>query len=333
MQVKCDRESYQCRRCQVTSSVCTYQSLQHSKRRLSAPDLEEEAPQPPAKRNSWNRDTAHRHAPNNWSSLEIDLGHAIPYANPKEGFPTPATLLGSEIGGDSCDWSGLQLQDLHNSNSGPQSYRHMSLETFTLPQPEDVTPRDEASAGQNSVAPSSSVTSQAHDRECKCISVLANSLERINSDTDNDVNESDQLDHLLVHLHDGIKACKEVKLCKRCSVHTTNSMIVVTLIQQLAAIVQALSLHLVKCQQRASTISSVVGVSQSLRADIHVGEYKVQATSLHLKFLFPIASMYIKDLQQLLEHLQGDMKKGTKTFKLLNAAANMVQKADRSLPT
>jgi hypothetical protein len=261
----------------------------------------------------------------------MDLSQPMPFANPREGFWTPATLLGSEISGGSRDWDELQLRDLHNPNPDHQDYENTSLMNFSLPELEDIAPREEASAGQNLPEASSFLASQGQDRECKCISVLANSLERINADTDNDVDESDQFDRLLMHLHDGIETCKKVKLCTRCSVYTTNSMVVVTLIQQLAAIAQTLSLQLVNCQQRVSTISSVVGISQSLRADIHVGEYKVQATSLHLKFLFPIASMYLKDLQQLLEHLQDDMRKATKTFKMLSAAADVVRKAGRSL--
>jgi hypothetical protein len=254
----------------------------------------------------------------------------MPLANSGDGFWTPASLLDSEIGGGFRGWNELQLKDLHNLDSPQQDYGNTSLMNFQLPELEDLAPR-EASVGQNIPAVSSFAAAQAQGRECNCISVLANSLERINSDADYDLDKSDQIDHLLNDLHDGIETCKKVKLCKHCSVYTTNTMVVVTLIQQLAAVAQTLSLQLVKCQQRVGTVPSITEISQSLRADICVGEYKVQATSLHLKFLFPVASMYLKDLQQIIEHLQDDMRKGTKAFKMLSAIIDVVRKAGKSL--
>ncbi|KAF9697212.1 hypothetical protein EKO04_005121 [Ascochyta lentis] len=265
------------------------------------------------------------------SGLGADLNQPMSFSNPGEGFWTPVSLLGSEISGGSREWNGLQLKDLHNPNVDNQDYGDTSLMNFPLSELGDVAPREEASAEQTVPAASSFVASQGQSPGCNCISVLANSLERINSDTDNDVDESEQLDHLLMYLHDGIETCKKVKLCKRCSVYTTNSMVVVTLIQQLAVAAQTLSSQLVNCQQRVSKISSIVEIPQTLRADIRVGEHKVQATSLHLKFLFPIAGMYLKDLQQLIQHLQDDMKKGPKTVKMLSAVADTVRKAGRSL--
>jgi hypothetical protein len=255
----------------------------------------------------------------------------MPFANPGEGFWTPVSLLGSEISGGSREWNGLQLKDFHNPNLDNQDYGYTSLMNLQLPELEDVAPHEEAPAGQIVPAASSFAASQGQSPGCNCISVLANSLERINGDTDDDVDEGEQFDHLLTYLHDGIETCKKVKLCRRCSVYTTNSMVVVTLVQQLAVAAQTLSLQLVKCQQKVSKVPSVVEISQTLRAGIHVGEYKVQATSLHLKFLFPIAGMYLKDLQQLIQQLQNDMKKGTKTFKMLSTVADTVRKAGRSL--
>ncbi|KAL8721664.1 MAG: hypothetical protein Q9225_001713 [Loekoesia sp. 1 TL-2023] len=174
-------------------------------------------------------------------------------------------------------------------------------------------------------------SSEYRNRGCGCIGSLADILERISGDGGNDIDEADRFDDLLVYLRDGVETCKQVLPCKHCSVCTTNSMFVVTIIQQLATISSNLCRQLLMYQQKVKTTSTVNGPPLLLSADIYVGNYQVRAAALHLWVLFPIVSMHLKDLQQLLESLQNDLKKGTKAFKLLNAATDAVQTASTNL--
>lgn len=251
------------------------------------------------------------------------------FPNTREEFWTPVSLLDSDINAVPREWDPMQARDLHNSSFDQAVYEGPSL-NFSLPELKDGGPHLNASAGQSGSG-TALAPSNGQGRECNCISALANSLERINGDADNDVDGNDQFDHLLMQLHDGIETCKKVKTCRRCSVYTTNSVVVVTLIQQLAAAAQTLSLQLIGFEKRVNTTTSIVEMPQSFRADICVGEYTVKASSLHLKFMFPVANMYLHDLQQLIEHLRDDMKKGTKASRTLSNVADVVRKASRSL--
>lgn len=168
-------------------------------------------------------------------------------------------------------------------------------------------------------------------RGCSCIRSMADVLERVSGDKGSDIDESDRFDDLLVHLRDGVEACKKALSCKYCSVCTTNSMFIVTIIQQLASIAQKLCLQLLAYQQNVKTTSRS-DEPLLLGADIFVGRYQVRAEALNLGFLFPIVSIHVEDLGQLLEHLRDEVKRGTKASKLLSAAVDMVQTASSDLP-
>ncbi|KAL8857420.1 MAG: hypothetical protein Q9178_006047 [Gyalolechia marmorata] len=177
---------------------------------------------------------------------------------------------------------------------------------------------------------------------CGCIRSLADILQRIGGDGGSDSDEADRFDILLVHLRDGVETCKHVLPCKQCSMHTTNSMFIVTIVQQLATISQDLCLQLLTYQQQkvkdtttpstspTSTLDMPPPPPQPLflhNADIYVGRYQVRPAALRLGFLFPIVRLYLDDLNLLLQHLRNRIRKGTKACKLLGAAAEMVQTA------
>ncbi|KAH8731282.1 hypothetical protein GQ44DRAFT_722910 [Phaeosphaeriaceae sp. PMI808] len=344
--LRCTGESYQCRRCQATSTVCTYQRHPiSSKRYLSASNVDE-ASNPPSKKLQSTTNAHHEYHISNTSSRDMSLEHGLLSRNPGDGFWTPVSLLGSHLNETCREWDHIQQEGNRNQHTSRQG--HSSMIPTRLPASEilSVNVHQEASSIQNTsdedsrqsstrfskaAAAANPLELEGQEGRCRCISALANSLERISGDTGNDVDKNDCLDYLLIHLHDGIKTCKNVLSCNRCSLSTTNPMFLVTIMQQLATISQALSLQLVRCQQRGSATSSNSEFLQSLYAGIYIGEYKVQATSLHLKFLVPIASMYLKDLQQLLERLQNNIKKGKKTFGILGAAADIVKKAYENL--
>lgn len=171
-------------------------------------------------------------------------------------------------------------------------------------------------------------SSEYPSRGCGCIRSLADILQKIGGDGSSDTDEADRFDILLVHLRDGVETCKQVLPCKQCSIHTTNSMFIVTIAQQLATISQDLCHQLLTYQQKVKNTTSAVDAPPLLQnADIYVGRYQVRPAALRLGFLFPIVRLYLQDLKQLLELLRNRIKKGTKAFKMLSAAAEVVQTA------
>ncbi|KAL8909689.1 MAG: hypothetical protein Q9171_004934 [Xanthocarpia ochracea] len=175
---------------------------------------------------------------------------------------------------------------------------------------------------------------------CGCIRSLAHILQRIGGDGGSESDEADRFDILLMHLRDGVETCKQVLPCKQCSMHTTNSMFIVTIVQQLATISQDLCLQLLTYQQQkvkhrtpftspTSTLDMPPPPSPLFlhNADIYVGRYQVRPAALRLGFLFPIVRLYLNDLKLLLQHLRNRIREGTKACKLLAAAAEVVQTA------
>lgn len=133
-------------------------------------------------------------------------------------------------------------------------------------------------------------TSDFRSAQCGCIRSLADMLERISGDGGSNI------DDLLVYLRDGVETCKQVLPCNNCSVTTTNSMIVVTVVQQLATISQDLCLQLIKYQQKIKTASTIEVPPHLINAEIYLGKYQVRMTALHFETVLPIVSMHIKDL-------------------------------------
>lgn len=101
-------------------------------------------------------------------------------------------------------------------------------------------------------------SSESSSRGCGCIGSLADTLQQLGGDsggggggsepTDGD----DRFDTLLGHLRDGIETCKQVLPCARCCIPATNSMFVVTVVQQLATVAQDLCRQLLSYQRKAA---------------------------------------------------------------------------------
>lgn len=63
---------------------------------------------------------------------------------------------------------------------------------------------------------------------CRCMSCLADILERISGGSSGNVDDADRFDDLLIHLRDGVEMFEQVLLCQHCSVCSTISMFVMT---------------------------------------------------------------------------------------------------------
>ncbi|KAL8999557.1 MAG: hypothetical protein Q9169_001646 [Polycauliona sp. 2 TL-2023] len=189
--------------------------------------------------------------------------------------------------------------------------------------------------------------SEHPSQSCGCIRSLTGILQKIGGDGGSDTDETDRFDFLLMHLRDGVKICKHVLPCKQCCIPSTNSMFIVTIVQQLATISQDLCLQLLDYQRVVKTTGTTTTTTTSTAtatadvpppppsppplllhtADFYVGKYQIQTPKLRLGFLFPIVRLYLQDLNLLLERLRGHIRKGTKACRLLGVAAEVVQTA------
>lgn len=266
----------------------------------------------------------------------------------RDGFWTSG-LVFSELLNDSSDVHSEEPQDLER-NLGKRINAFPSA--FPIPETRGTPPFSATTAmstmndddlNQFIMTPPPTANSNSTPTEsfehknqgCGCIRSLASVLQKIGGDHGSDTDDPERFDILLVHLRDGIETCKRVLPCKQCSIPTTNSMFIVTIIQQLASISQDLCHQLLTYQREAkdlSTSTASVDITTSPppllhNADIYVGRYQVRLAALRLGFLFPIVRLYLNDLKVLLEGLRERIRKGTKACKLLGAAAEVVQTA------
>lgn len=277
----------------------------------------------------------------------MDIRHSLPSVDTEDSFWTAITPSGPALNEFLHDWDDIHSKEPEHPNLNLDE--SANAPPFIFPSPEiQHTPSYSVSTavslinddGFNGLVmtppPTANPTatpadlSEYRSPSCGCIRSLADMLERISGDG-SDIDEADRFDDLLVYLRDGIKTCKQVLPCKHCSVCATNSMFVVTIVQQLATISQSLCRQLLAYQQKVKTTPTVDVPPFLPNADIYVGKYQVQAAAVHVGCLFLIVSMHLKDLQQLLGHLRNDIKKGTKAGKLLSAAAEVVQSASSDL--
>ncbi|KAE8366427.1 hypothetical protein BDV27DRAFT_91947 [Aspergillus caelatus] len=340
--VKCSGDRYGCQRCQATLTTCTYRSSikatdQPSSQRRQSTSAPNSSSKPPAKRQQTRRNTDSRSATGDALSRPVDTNQQLPPADTKDGLWTPITSSGPVLHEFLHDWDDFHSKDSQSLDLlQGESINAIPMES-TLPDSHDTSSYspsttasiiDDDSPSSLVIHPPTTVTSvdshTSRSRGCGCIRSLADILERVSGDDGSNLDEVDHFDDLLVYLRDGVETCKQVLPCKLCCVCTTNPMFVVTIFQQLATFAQSLCCQLVMYQHKGKT-TSIHDVSPL--SDIYVGKYHVRAAALHLRLLFPIVSMHIRDLKQILELLQNDIIKGTKAYKSLRAAADVVQTA------
>ncbi|KAL8891710.1 MAG: hypothetical protein Q9192_005709 [Flavoplaca navasiana] len=363
--LKCNVDQFGCHRCQSKLPTSTHPSssgsadTSNSKRRQPASKSMSSSNSPPklAKRQQTRRSSDAGPAGGDVPDIQVDLSQPLSSMDLKDGFWTSG-LVFNELLHDPKDAHSNEPQGLEG-NLGEKNDAFPSLspipETQGTPpysMPTGISIMNDDNLNNFFLTPPSTANPTGTPTEspefsnqgCGCIRSLANILQRIGGDGNSDSDEADRFDILLLHLRDGIETCKHVLPCKQCSLHTTNSMFIVTIVQQLATISQDLCLQLLTYQQQQNknpTTSSVSPTSSTLNmplpppppplflhnADISVGRYQLRPAALRLGFLFPILRVYLDDLKLLLQHLRNRIRKGTKACKLLGAAAEVVQTA------
>jgi hypothetical protein len=178
-------------------------------------------------------------------------------------------------------------------------------------------------------------SSEHRSRRCECVQSLADTLEKIGGDSDSDsssgIDKAQSLDDSLLYLQGGVETCKRALACNHCAVCAANSMLVVTIVQQLATMSSDLCRQLLVYQQKFKTTPLADAPELLLNREIYVGKYQVQAAAVCLDFVHTLVSMHIRDLQRLLGHLRDRIGKRAKASKLLRDAAEDAQKAFRIL--
>lgn len=267
--------------------------------------------------------------------MEIDQALAI---DVRDDFWAPI-LLDPVFSGQIHDWNMDSLKDHqglhptpHPSPLAPEIQSTPQFSALGMGSKKDeylisglvLTPPATANDAASSVVSS-------EDRRCNCIGYLADTLERISDNGDSNAGQHNSLDGLLGSMRDGIVACKQFSSCNYCSVCTTHPILVVTVIQKLAAMSQDLCRKLMTQQQHMKAMPTNGASFLSPTLDIHVGNFQVSSAALGTEITSIIVCMQFKDLHILVSGIENDMKRGTKAFKLLGDAAATVKMASNDL--
>ena len=340
--VKCSGDRYGCQRCQATFTICTYRPSikaadQPSSQRLPTTPAPDFFSEPPVKRQQTRSNTHARSDTEEVLRRSVDMSQRLPLGDTRDGIWAPTTSSGPVLHGSFHDWDDFYSNNCQSLDLCPYESTNTIPMVPTLPDNHDTswyspsTITNDDSPNSLGIHPPTTATSPDSDaprsRGCSCLRSLADVLEGVSGDENSSLDEVGCFDDLLVNLRNGIETCKQVLPCKLCCVCTANPMFVVTIFQQLVNTAQSLCHQLVTYQHKGkTTIDGVPPLS-----DIYVGKYHVQAAALQLRLLFPIVSMHLRDLKQILEIIQADIMQGTKASRTLSAAASVVRKLYRDL--
>ncbi|PWY95399.1 hypothetical protein BO94DRAFT_531316 [Aspergillus sclerotioniger CBS 115572] len=181
------------------------------------------------------------------------------------------------------------------------------------------------------MTPPTATTSQgsfdSRGRLCECIRSLANSLEEVAGDKERSrTDNTERIDYLLMSLHHGVEACNRVLACTRCTICTTNSILLVAVVQQLATRSTDLCDLLLALQNKPKTVIPDDAPDFEV-GGVFVGKYQVQIEAVCRELVHTVANIHFKDLRQLLECLPDRIAEGTKAFRMMTAATEDAKKA------
>ncbi|KAH8810809.1 hypothetical protein F5884DRAFT_260601 [Xylogone sp. PMI_703] len=278
------------------------------------------------------------------SNVSTDINQSLTSTDSNDGYWTSFTPLEPLFADYLCDW---ENHTHTNEAQSPSLDLGGTVDTIplvsSLPTLQDaasqagetarLNPIDNVSNGSSMTASPTDSPTTTLPSSCNCIQSLADTLEKVSvGDADGDIDQSKGFDDWLLYLHDGIRTCRQVLPCKFCCVCAVNSMLVITTIQQLVIMSQGLCRQLLAYRRKSRAGASVDRPRPLLlTGEICIGKYQIQGAAVHLEFMFTAISMHLKDLQQLLDQIQKEIKRGTKAFKLLSGAANDVRKASNDL--
>ena len=345
-QLKCSGNPNGCQRCEASLNVCTYRVTTRGKgssRSKGPPTNSSSSSSPTISNPSPKAQTWAMKAESNQCTLSAaessDIANMDTYdellsTNSLDSFwtaLTPLAEIDSEKRGDGSGTSSQRSQDLSLELTERFS-------TFPIMcEPEESLPLRSTLVGPSTVDPSelddltltSPITSldpvfNSFDPteglarcRCDCVQSLANILESISGNDGSSVGQAYCFDEYLKRLRDGTQTCQQAAGCKSCYVCTTNPMIVVSFIQQLANLSQDLSHRLLTCHQSVNSASSGDLDPLLLEASMYVGQYQAQSPGVYLECIFAIANVHLLELHRLVDHLRKDLVKGARAQGLL----------------
>lgn len=162
----------------------------------------------------------------------------------------------------------------------------------------------------------SSSTTNLSER-CGCLLSMLQTLEELGTLTS--ANETvASSDTLFLYLERGIDKCNTMLSCVTCDTNVSNSILVVTIANQLATVLTELVHRFVQCHPR-DTVPTV----------FQFGRYSVKQTTMRTRLLKSMIELHVKDLNQLVARLEDSM--AGQPGLLLDDAKNKVQKMQQSL--
>ncbi|KAH0594325.1 hypothetical protein MHUMG1_07673 [Metarhizium humberi] len=180
-----------------------------------------------------------------------------------------------------------------------------------------ASPARRATQSLSQYYPSFSSSATNLSKPCGCLSSMLQTLEELGTQTGANATVATS-DTLFLYLEQGIDKCSTMLSCVTCDTNVSNPILVVTIANQLAAVLTELVHRFIQCQSR-DTVPTV----------FQFGRYSVKQTTMRTRLLKSMIELHVKDLNQLVARLQDSM--AGKPGLLLDDAKNKVQEMQQSL--
>ncbi|PYI00227.1 hypothetical protein BO78DRAFT_412450 [Aspergillus sclerotiicarbonarius CBS 121057] len=328
--VKCNGDLYGCERCQEKSTNCTYRTPTRTPTPAGPSGSKRQSPGlsvPSSKRRRTESESDCRSSPvDPHIKVQMPFTHSSPvFINSYQDWDEFCDVNATDHPGLSLNLeesvpclpmisSGSEFHSTPSSLASPStSYTNEGDRNVFLMTPPTAT------IGQSSF--------NHRRRHCACIQSLANSLEEVAGDkarsrTDN----SERIDYLLMSLHHGVDACNRVLACTDCTICTTNSILLVTVVQQLATRSTDLCDLLLALQDKPKAVLPDDAPDLKI-SGVFVGRYQVQIEAVCRELVHTVSNIHFRDLRQLLECLPDRIVQGSKASRMLADATEEAKKA------
>ncbi|PYH91012.1 hypothetical protein BO71DRAFT_386542 [Aspergillus ellipticus CBS 707.79] len=363
--LKCNGDLYGCASCRATSNACTYRSSPAftspsslcQRPAWSVPDFS--AP-PPAKRHQ----TGHPGNVNIRPAPSAVPAFAAPSMMPRpppldlnSRTPMPITPPGAAFINPPQDWAEF-------CNMNPKPYQGLNINLGAtapcpsmmpslmpslplLPCSSPSSPSTASSVTEESDSECSSLalTTPANAtpqnpldnryRRCECVRSLADTLEKISPgdiDISKSIEDTAEVDEMLRDLHECVETCKRVVACSLCNVCIRNSMLVITVFQQLLRLSSDLCHHALIAQKKSKAAPPrPVSSDGSQSPGEGIARYQVQVATVCLQFIHGLVGMHLKHVHQFLGILRHRFGKKAKASKVLEEVIRSAHKIDEML--
>ncbi|RAL05408.1 Zn(II)2Cys6 transcription factor domain-containing protein [Aspergillus ibericus CBS 121593] len=328
--IKCNGDLYGCERCQEKSANCTYRTPTRTP--TPAGPSRSKRPSPDTSAPASKRQRAESVSDALSSPVDPHIKVQTPMTR-----SSPVFVNSYQEWDEFCDANVTDHQGLNLSleESVPCLPMMSSGSEFHSTPPSLASPSTSYTShgGRNfylMTPPTATIGQGSYDyrrRRCTCVQSLANTLEEVAGDnTRSRTDNSDRSDYLLMSMHHGVGACNRVLACTDCTVCTSNSILLVTVAQQLATRSMDLCDLLLALQDKPKPV--IPDELPDLKiGGVFVGRYQVQIAAVCRELVHTVAEIHFRDLRQLLECLSDRIVKKSKAARMLADATEEAKKA------